>query len=67
MNICNMTDGFTITFVQFYSLGQQDLLHFSFVLDRQEHIFEKLILEITKVNIYSHVIYTIKRGEMNYK
>ena len=61
MNICNMTDGFTIIFVQFYSLGLQDLRHFSFVLDRQEHIFEKLILEITKVNIYSrHLHY--KKG-----
>ena len=59
---------FTISFVQFYSLGQQDLRHFSFVLDRQDHIFEKLILEITNVNIYSLVIiYTIKRNEMNCK
>ena len=49
---------FTISFVQFYRLGQQDLLHFSFVLDRQDHTFEKLILEITKVNIYSLVNYT---------
>ena len=60
MNIYNMLMFFTISFVQFYSLGQQDLQHFSFVLDRQDHIFEKLILEITKVNIYSLVIYTIK-------
>ena len=58
---------FTISFVKFYSLGQQDLRHFSFVSDRQDHIFEKLILEITKVNIYSLVIYTIKRSEMNCK
>ena len=58
---------FTISFVQFYSLGQQDLRHFSFVLDRQDHIFEKLILEITKGNIYTLVIYTIKRNEMNCK
>ena len=63
MNIYNMTD-FTISFVQFYSLGQQDLRHFSFVLDRQDHIFEKLILEFTKVKIYSLVIYSIKRNEM---
>ena len=59
---------FTVfSFFQFYSLGQQDLQHFSFVLDRQDHIFEKLILEITKVNIYSLVIYTIKRSEMHCK
>ena len=58
---------FTVSFVQFYRLGQQDLRHFSIVLDRQDHIFEKLILEITKVNIYSLVIYTLKRNEMNCK
>ena len=34
-------------------------------LDRQDHIFETLILEITKLNIYLLVIYTIKRNEMN--
>ena len=56
---------FTISFVEFYSLGQQDLRHISFVLDSQDHIFEKLILEITKVNIYSLVNHTIKRSEMN--
>ena len=52
---------FTISFVQFYSLDQQDSRHFSFVFDHQDHIFEKLILEvvITKVNIYSLVIYII--------
>ena len=48
---------FTVSFVQFYSLSQQDLRHFNFVFDRQDHIFENLILEITKVNIYSLVIH----------
>ena len=34
-----MTDVvFAISFVQFYSLGQQDLLHFSIFVDRQDHI-----------------------------
>ena len=58
---------FKISFVQFCSLGQQDLLHFSFVLDCQDHILETLILEITKVKIYSLVNYTTKRDEMNCK
>ena len=31
---------FTVSSVQFYCLGQQDLQHFTFVLDRQDHIFE---------------------------
>ena len=42
---------FKIGFVPFYSLG-----HFSSVYNRQDHIFEQLILEMTKVNFYSLVI-----------
>ena len=38
-----------------FSLGQQDLRHFSFVLDRQDHIFEKLILEIIHLSFTLHV------------
>ena len=49
---------FTISFVQFYRLGQQDLRHFSFVLDRQGDIFEKLILEIS--NSYSMVCASVR-------
>ena len=37
-----------IFFFQFYKLCQQDLRYISFVLDRQDDIFEKLILEVTK-------------------
>ena len=74
MNIYNMTDGFYkfCSVLQFGSAGFAILSgsYFSY----QDHIlviriilFRKLILEITKVNIYSLVIYTIKRNEMNCK
>ena len=54
---------FTIIFLQFYSLGQQDLRQFSY---GQDHISEKLILEITKVNIHSLVIYTTKMSKTHF-
>ena len=63
MNMYNMTNGF----YQFYSLDQQELRHFSFALDRQDYMFGNLVLDITKVNIYSLVIYSMKRSEMSCK
>ena len=36
-----MTAVFTISFVQLYSLGQQDLRDFSFVLDRHDIFLKK--------------------------
>ena len=49
---------YTISFLQFYSLDQQDLRHFSYDFEsRQYHLLE---IKYFKLNVNIFVIYTTK-------